>query len=655
MQRVTRQEVLASYNILDTVPEPEFEDIVGIARRVCGTGTALVSLVDAHRQWFKARSGFSACETPLEQSVCAHALLSDEMLVIPDLRLDPRTAHNALVVGHPHIRFYAGAVLRSPQGVAFGSLCVLDDAPRPDGLTPDQAEILKALARQVMALLSMRRALFSREEVSAQLLAEGDRQLEAQEIGGIGTFEVDPATDAVTVSDEFRRLFGLPADTPLTIAEIQALSVVPAEGRHTTSAMRRDGLAPREVEYRIRRASDDAVRWVLRRTGFHTGASGAVERMIGTMQDITERKQSDLRREALVALGDALREVATKPAAIAAAARIAGEALGAARAGYARIDPVAAGLEISDDWYAADLPSLAGSYALESVPFTARLTRGWPLLVANVPAAPWLQPGESGPLLHDAKALLAVPLLRQDQLAGFFFVQDVVPRTWTRDETDFVVSVADRTEAAIARVEAEEQQRVLNGELSHRLKNSLSMVQAMVTQTLRGLPNRSVVRALEERIIALSKAHDVLLQESWSAAPMSTVVAKVTELHEVGRFVAEGPNILLGAKATLSLSLLLHELATNAVKYGALSVPEGSVRLAWQLTRSGGSSQGGEPTLVLTWTEAGGPAAVAPERRGFGSRLIAMGLVGTGRVKTAYEPGGFDATFEAPLHVMTEL
>ena len=356
MQRVTRQEVLASYNILDTVPEPEFEDIVGIARRVCGTGTALVSLVDAHRQWFKARSGFSACETPLEQSVCAHALLSDEMLVIPDLRLDPRTAHNALVVGHPHIRFYAGAVLRSPQGVAFGSLCVLDDAPRPDGLTPDQAEILKALARQVMALLSMRRALFSREKVSAQLLAEGDRQLEAQEIGGIGTFEVDPATDAVTVSDEFRRLFGLPADTPLTIAEIQALSVVPAEGRHTTSAMRRDGLAPREVEYRIRRASDDAVRWVLRRTGFHTGASGAVERMIGTMQDITERKRSDLRREALVALGDALREVATKPAAIAAAARIAGEALGAARAGYARIDPVAAGLEISDDWHADALP-----------------------------------------------------------------------------------------------------------------------------------------------------------------------------------------------------------------------------------------------------------------------------------------------------------
>ena len=70
---------------------------------------------------------------------------------------------------------------------------------------------------------------------------------------------------------------------------------------------------------------------------------------------------------------------------------------------------------------------------------------------------------------------------------------------------------------------------------------------------------------------------------------------------------------------------------------------------------TGGSSQGGEPTLVLTWTEAGGPAAVAPERRGFGSRLIAMGLVGTGRVKTAYEPGGFDATFEAPLHVMTEL
>jgi GAF domain-containing protein len=145
-----RLAALAGYDILDTTPEKGFDDIVVLARNACETPVALVSLVAADRQWFKARIGFEPCETDLRSSVCAHALVEPDLLVIPDLSTDPRTRDNPLVTGDPRIRFYAGAPLRTRDGVVLGSLCVIDGAPRPGGLTPTQAESLRALAGQVV-------------------------------------------------------------------------------------------------------------------------------------------------------------------------------------------------------------------------------------------------------------------------------------------------------------------------------------------------------------------------------------------------------------------------------------------------------------------------------------------------------------------------
>ena len=158
-----RLDALADYRILDTPPEPEFDDIVKIAQRVCDTPVALVSLVAEDRQWFKARIGFGPCETPIGQSVCAHAMEVDELLVITDLTQDPRTKDNTLVTEAPFIRFYAGAVLRTPDGIPIGSLCVIDGVPRPAGLTPVQAETLTALARQVMVVTALRKAMADRD------------------------------------------------------------------------------------------------------------------------------------------------------------------------------------------------------------------------------------------------------------------------------------------------------------------------------------------------------------------------------------------------------------------------------------------------------------------------------------------------------------
>lgn len=158
-----RLAALDACGILDTAPEPGFDGVVLLARMLCGAPTALVSLVAEDRQWFKARSGFGPMQTPLSQSVCAHALGQAGMLVIPDLTADPRTRDNSLVTGKPNLRFYAGAPLRTSDGHALGTLCVLDIRPRPNGLSHEQAEGLQALAAQVMAHLDLRRALRAAE------------------------------------------------------------------------------------------------------------------------------------------------------------------------------------------------------------------------------------------------------------------------------------------------------------------------------------------------------------------------------------------------------------------------------------------------------------------------------------------------------------
>ncbi|TXN15800.1 PAS domain S-box protein [Methylobacterium sp. WL122] len=159
-----RLATLAGYGILDTEAERGFDDIVLLASRICGTSAALVSLVAGDRQWFKARVGFDSCQTPLSQSICAHALRQPGLLVIPDLAADPRTRNNALVTGEPRLRFYAGARLETPEGLPLGTLCVIDGKPRPGGLTPEQAEALEALGRQVMAQMELRRSMAARDD-----------------------------------------------------------------------------------------------------------------------------------------------------------------------------------------------------------------------------------------------------------------------------------------------------------------------------------------------------------------------------------------------------------------------------------------------------------------------------------------------------------
>ena len=194
-------------------------------------------------------------------------------------------------------------------------------------------------------------------------------------------------------------------------------------------------------------------------------------------------------------------------------------------------------------------------------------------------------------------------------------------------------------------------QDLLNKEISHRMKNTLSMVQAIANQTLKKVVEREAVQAFQRRIHALDLAHDQLLQEDWTAPPLGRVVRLLLDLHDdAGRIYVDGPELELGPRATLSISMLLHELATNAAKYGALSRPEGRVDLSWRI-----ETDATEPMLTVTWKESGGPLVAEPARRGFGSRLIQLGLLGNGDAEKRYLPGGLVATFRSSLKDVREL
>ena len=168
LNEADRLENLKDYQILDTLPEKDFDDITMLASEICDTPISLVSLVDDDRQWFKSNHGLGVRETPREYSFCAHAIEKpNELFIIPDSRLDERFSDNPLVHNYPNVVFYAGIPLVSPKGFALGSLCVIDNKPKE--LSPLQKSALKALSNQVMTQLELRRKNIQLNRMYAEL------------------------------------------------------------------------------------------------------------------------------------------------------------------------------------------------------------------------------------------------------------------------------------------------------------------------------------------------------------------------------------------------------------------------------------------------------------------------------------------------------
>lgn len=770
VDRETRRlAALASYEILDTPTEAAFDEVAALASQICETPIAVVNLIGEGRQFFKAEVGLGVRETPLETSFCAKAILEEDFLIVPDATKDTRFDGNPLVTGEPGLRFYAGALLKTDEGLPIGTLCVLDVRPRD--LSPVQQQALRVLAHQVMTQLELRSALKERKEREArhsaivesatdyaiiatdlsgivtewnsgaqlilgwtedemvgqsaerfftpedreqgivekemrnavdqgrgmderwhlrkngqrfwasgemmpliekdalvgyikilrnrteeklqadQLLASEARLRASQKAGHIGTFEVDLATGVMSVTPEFCAIFGVEEQACHDPAFLETL-VVPSDSHiPSNQETRTGGDAVADVEYRIRRANDGELRWVGRRAEFANDGAGNAVSMLGTVQDITQRKRAERKVAALLELGDSLRDAVDLGEVIQVASGILGETLGAERAGYAVIDHAAGVFDIDHVWSAEGVASIVGRHDLSQFGATARLlSQGDILIVDDVSQAKALENDVPAYRAMDTEAQIMVPLVRKGGLVGVLFVHSRRARAWLDTERNFVRNLADRTYSAIAKVEAEADQAILNQELSHRLKNTLAMVQAIAAQTLKHVSDRDAVDAFTSRIVALSAAHDVLLQDNWLAARFDQIAHGVLDVHGTGdQIKMEGPPVELAPKAGLSLSLLLHELATNATKYGALSQTGGRVVVSWRVEQ-----QDGQGVLTLDWQESGGPKIVQPTRAGFGSRLIKTGLIGNGYRQIDYALDGLIASFSAPMSLLQD-
>jgi two-component sensor histidine kinase len=223
-----------------------------------------------------------------------------------------------------------------------------------------------------------------------------------------------------------------------------------------------------------------------------------------------------------------------------------------------------------------------------------------------------------------------------------------------RDATGRVIKTLSAAIDIDERKRAEERRVLLINELNHRVKNTLAAVQSIARQTLRGdRPADQTLELFNARLVALSAAHNILTRENWEGAGLREIVAEALSPFEAqGRVFVAGPDVRLSARAAVALAMALHELATNAVKYGALSAEAGEVRLTW---RAVPRETGGR--LELEWRERGGPPVRPPQLRGFGSRLLTQGLPAEldGFAELEFGPDGVVCRIAAPLEAMPHL
>ncbi|UHC20102.1 PAS domain-containing protein (plasmid) [Methylobacterium currus] len=865
-----RLRALDRYQILDTPREEEFDSLAMLAAEICGTPIAVVNLIGDGRQFFKAEVGLGLRETPLESSFCRQALLQKDFLYVPDATQDPRFSCNPLVTGSPGLRFYAGALLKTPEGLVLGTLCVLDTTPRR--LSERQQASLRHLARQTMVQLELRRtvreqraerelqdrildsatdyaivatdrhgrvtrwnegaarimgwteaemlgqpvhAFFTPEDRAAyrpetemglalgqgsapderwhlrksgeRFWAQGEMMPLKSEDGTVQGFlkilrdrtrQRNEAAERDASALRFRSLvevspqvvwFGDAAGaitycnaywydyTGLAAGETSEASWLGAIHPDHRERVRAAWLAAArsethyEVEFPLRRA-DGEYRWFLSRGQPVRDGDGRLLSWIGISLDIHGRRQTeeDLRKtQDLLRLAAEATSIGifdynlvtgelgwdtrvralfglSPDAPVSYATFLAGlhpeDRAGADAAVQVALDPAGSGhfdieyrtLGLEDGierWIAAkgqaiveqgrtvrfvgtvrDITARRESEqelreAEERYRLAARATNDaiwdWDLGSDHIrwneavqtlfgytadevgPSGSWwkshIHPDDRERVKTSIYAVIdgvtehwsdEYRFLRADGRYADILDRGFVLRNERGRATRMIGAMLDIT----ARKRAEEHQRLLTGELQHRVKNTLALVQAIASQTLRGATDINEMReAFASRLISLGRAHDILTQASWTAAPIGEVVEGALSVHRnagPARIRISGPNVLMAAKPALSLALALHELATNAAKYGALSNERGIVDLRWHVVLAGDESR-----FSLIWSEQGGPPILsAPQHKGFGSRLIERSFAAEvgGEVKLTYAPTGLVCRLEASLAAMQE-
>jgi two-component sensor histidine kinase len=377
---------------------------------------------------------------------------------------------------------------------------------------------------------------------------------------------------------------------------------------------------------------------------------GRVAGVLNQANEVTKTVTLERRLSFQVRLADRLRELHDPEEAKQAAVELLGSYLGAARVGWAEIDEARGLAFVQRDWTRdPDVPSFAGqrtSIASFGEEALGLFRAGQLLAIPDIRQLPLGSADRTAAWeAAGVRALITVPLVREGALKALLYVHEPEPRAWMRSDAAIARDVAERSWAAVEQARAEQHQLLLINELNHRVKNTLASVQGIAFQTLRGEVSLTEARArFEARLMALSGAHNLLTEENWGGASLERVVRDSIE-HlggESSRFDVEGEPLRLAPRAALALAMALHELGTNAAKYGALSVESGRVSIGWTQD---------EDRLRLLWQESGGPPVERPSRRGFGSRLIERGLAADlgGTAALRFDPEGLRCDIEASL------
>ena len=503
--------------------------------------------------------------------------------------------------------------------------------------TAREAELEAEVARLRRALAKAERAAARDVEVERRAVAalvESEARLRlAQEAAEVGVFERNVSTGRAHWSAAMFRLYGIdPAGRSPEVTDEEYLALLDPEDRERhrarRDARRADPAAPRYAhEFRIRRAGTGEVRWISSRGEIVRDAAGHPLLVRGTNHDITERRRAEI----------ALAETEARFRSLA-------EAL----PGFVWT----ANADGAFDWVSPRW------YAYSGARPGAALGWGW---------GAWVHPEDVGRVAGGWRAAVAAGAPEHEdefRLRGAdgeyrWFLVRVAPVRGADGRVERWVGTCTDVDP---RRKAEERQSLLVNELNHRVKNSLAVALALADQTRRACdaakhPPERFHADFQTRLVALAAAHDLLTREHWEGAPLTKLVQTALAPHagkagtSESRVSSAGPPVRLAPETAIALAMAMHELATNAAKHGALSVPAGRVRVHWRVDPPPAAPGG---MLVLEWSEHGGPPVEGPpQRRGFGSRLIERGLpIQLGRggtVELDFAPQGLRCRIGAPL------
>ena len=511
-----------------------------------------------------------------------------------------------------------------------------------------------------------------------ELRTAQDRLRLAQEAGGVGSFELYPDTRTLAVSEEFCRIWGIPVSETKALDETIA-SIHPDDLNRVMTGLPDIGAdSMGYIEYRIIRRDTGQVRWIARRGEAITDKSRGVLRFAGIIYDITDRRAAE---DALNLHARTLETLNRTGTALAADLDLDSIVQRVTDAGVALIgaDFGAFFYNLKDETgESLTLYTLSGAEHsdFEGYPhpratpvFKPTFDGAGNVRSDDITADPRYgqnSPFHGMPKGHlPVRSYLAVPVKsRSGEVLGGLFFGHKDAAVFSAAHEDLISAIA--AQAAIAvdnahlyreaqkeiaqRRRAEDHQRLLINELNHRVKNTLSIVQSLAQQSFKGAAPAEVARsAFDARLSALAAAHNLLTRQNWERASLAdTVTASVnaTAGANSNRVLVEGPDVLLEPQTAVSVAMAIHELCTNAIKYGALSNESGGIAIRWQL----GTGDGG-PVIHLEWVESGGPHVPPPATRGFGSRMIERGLSAElrGQVRMDFRPEGLVCTIDAPL------